>query len=210
MVLVREDVLQSVVQSAMAPLQQHIEMARDNIKHIMGSMTAVRQVMDTQGQAVDRLENGMTAGNVNVDKACGAKDLTTEKKKVNKRVENARRAKQLLAEQNYKSMEAARTVFKQDMKEDIELSTVSSRVYPSSGANYEETARAIMEVHEMKDKEANEYTLSVRFFPKRDKVNLKEARVSALILSSKSHIGQQIKNSLPLRVVWRHRRQNAS
>eukprot|EP00168_Porphyra_purpurea_P012157 TRINITY_DN3162_c0_g1_i2.p10 TRINITY_DN3162_c0_g1~~TRINITY_DN3162_c0_g1_i2.p10 ORF type:complete len:107 (-),score=26.49 TRINITY_DN3162_c0_g1_i2:1566-1886(-) len=50
-----------------------------------------------------------------------------------------------------------------------------------------------MEIHEMNDKEANEYALGVRLFPKRDKVNLKEACVSALILSFKSHIGQQIK-----------------
>jgi len=78
------------------------------------------------------------------------------------------------------------------MKEDMGLTDVITRVYPSGAVCYGDSVRGIKEVHNMSGKQANAYALSVRVFPPRDKTNVKEMRVSALIVSTRSHFGQQL------------------
>jgi len=155
-IVIREGELKSVVQSAMAPLLEHIDMARKDINEMVGSMKEVRHVLDAEGHAVDRMASGMTVANANKANAGNANERRI-KEDVKTRVNSVRKAKLLVAEKNYKNMDAARVVFKKN------------------------------------NKEANDYAVSVRQFPKRDKAKMKESRVSALIISSKSHFGQQLK-----------------
>jgi len=160
-------------------------------------MKEMRQVLDAQCHAVDRMASGMTVVNARKDNPCDANE-----QEVKVRVYSVRQTKLLDAQKNYKNMDAARAVFKNNMREDMGRETFSSRVYPSGGVSYEETVRAIVKAHNMDDKEANEYALSVRQLLKRDKAKVKESRFSAVILCSKSHFGQQLK-AVVLDAWWR-------
>jgi len=82
------------------------------------------------------------------------------------------------------------------MKDDMGMTDVSTRVFPSGFAIYDDSVRALKEVLGMNDREATASALSVRTFPKRDKKSVKEAHVSALIVTSKSHFIQELKSKI--------------
>ena len=189
-----ESTLKQVVAAAVAPLRIDIAMTRKDVKEMKGTLGQVRQTVDAQGQSIDRMAGGLTSVNDKIEK--GTADVPDVKKNATEDKggpDAVQVRKMALANKNFNNMEAARSVFKQRMKEDMGLTDISTRVYPSGAVSYEDSVRAIKEVHSMNDKDANAYALSVRIFPRRDKASVKEMRVSALIVSIKSHFGQQLK-----------------
>jgi len=194
MLYIPETTLKQVVAAAVAPLRDDIAMTRKDVKEMKGTLGHVRQTVDAQGQSIDRMAGGLTSVNDKI-----AKGITDVKDvKVVATVDEggpsaAQVQKVALADKNFINMEAARSLFKQHMKEYMGLTDVSTRVYPSGAVSDEDSVREIKEVHNMNDKQANAYALSVRVFPRRDKTSVKEMRVSALIVSSESHFGQQLK-----------------
>jgi len=193
MLYIPESTLKQVVAAAVAPLRNDIAMTRKDVKEMKGTLGQVRQTVDAQGQSIDRMAGGLTSVNDKIEK--GTADVLDVKGATEDKggPDAAQVQKMALANKNFNNMETARSVFKQRMKEDMGLTDVSTRVYPSGAVSYEDSVRAIKEVHSMNDKEANAYALSVRIFPRRDKASVKEMRVSALIVSIKSHFGQQLK-----------------
>jgi len=194
MLYIPETTLKQVVAAAIAPLRDDIAMTRKDVKEMKGTLGQVRQTVDAQGQSIDRMAGGLTSVNDKIDKGTtDVKDVKVVATVDEGGPSAAQVQKVALADKNVINMEAARSVFKQHKKEDMGLTDVSTRVYPSGAVSYEDSVREIKEVHNMNDKQANAYALSVRVFPGRDKTSVKEMRVSALIVSSESHFGQQLK-----------------
>jgi len=194
MLYIPEDTLKQVVAAALAPLREDISMTRKDVKEMKGTLSQVRQTVDAQGQSIDRMAGGLTSVNNKIEKgAADVKETKNAPADEKDGAEAALKQKLALAHKNFTNMDVARTAFKQRMKEDMGLTDVSTRVYPSGAGSYEDSVRAIMEVHSMSEKEANTYALSIRTFPRRDKTSVKEMRVSSLIVSCKSHFGQLLK-----------------
>jgi len=199
LLVIGEDDLNRVVAAAVAPMRKDIAMTRGDVKEMLSEVGEMRRTVDSQGHAIDRMAGGLTSVNSKIEE--GIFDLrdrkTTDETAWKLEPERAAMLQKLaLADKNYKNMDAARSVFKDNMKNDMGLTDVSTRVYPSGAASDDDSVRALKEVLGMIDREATSYALSVRTFPKRDKNTVKEARVSALIVSSKSHFSQELKTKI--------------
>jgi len=156
MLYIPKETLKQVVAAALAPLRDDIAMTRTDVKDIKGALSQVRKTVDAQGQSIDRMAGGLTNVNNKIEK--GAADMKETKKvpaDVNDGTEAMLKQKLALAHESFTDMDVARTSFKQRMKqrmkEDMGLTDVSTRVYPSGSPSYEDSVRAIMEVHDMNE-----------------------------------------------------------
>ena len=190
MICILETTLTKVVAAPASLFRDDIAMTRKDVKDTLGQ---VRPTLTAQGQSIDGMAGGLTSVNDKIDK--GTTDVKIIKVAATEE-DGGPSAAQMqnvaLANKTFINMEAARAVFKQNMKKDMDLADVSTLVYPSGAVTYEDNVQAVKEVHKMSDKQANADAPSVRVFPRREKTSVKEMRVSAQILSTKSHFGQQL------------------
>jgi len=181
--------LADVVAAVVTPTRKDISLTRKDVKEILFLMHEVRRTVDSRGQAIDRMAGRSKNVQSRMEEvAADVKNGNPSYKTASKRDPEhaAMQQKLAMAAKNYMNMDAARPVFKDNMKDDMGPTDEITRVYPSGATSYDDSVRALKEVLGLIESEANEYALSVCKFTKRDKNSIKEARISERIVSSKS------------------------